>query len=242
LKTLGYLALIGAMFAGLPAVASTICPSSASYIYSDGTATNVAGPLDGTCGADSAVQLTIPNDSVDGASIYFSNAQTGLTLGNVASIGASVAFSSDVASDEPYYVFDFHDTSGVFGETAGDKILFLENQSPNVSGSSMSLSPTATLFDVYDDTTGLYLNGGQSNVKTLDQLLAADPGLSSDPTYIGIAIGDDGGCAGPCSESLTVNSFTVNETAATPEPSSFLLLGTGLASLAGMARRRLGWA
>lgn len=221
-------------------MAGTICPSAAGFVYSDGTATNVAGPLDGTCGANSAVKLTIANDSTDTASIYWYPGATGFTVGTIGNLDASVAFSADVAGDQPYWVLDFHDTTASLGDAAGDKILMLENQSPNITGSNMLMDPNTTLFDLFDATTGQYLAGGQSNVNTLNGWLALDPAIGAVPAYIGIEMGEDGGCANPnaCSESLTINSVTYSAASPTPEPSSLLLLGTGLVGIAGAARRK----
>jgi hypothetical protein len=198
-----------------------------AFITSDGSYTIAPGP----CGA---VTLTIADDSAQGAALYWGSSAygaTGLTVGNIINFNTSATFTA-AAGAEPYYILDYHDPSGLFGETAGDKILMLEFQSGNLSGGNMALDPNATLFNVYDSTTNTYLLGGQSDTNTLAGWLALYPGLGGDPTYVGVGIGD-GGSGAPAS--LTVNSAEFNTT---PEPSSLLLLGTGLVSLAGVLRRK----
>jgi hypothetical protein len=57
--------------------------------------------------------------------------------------------------------------------------------------------------------------------------------LGSEPIYVGVEIGE-GGSGVSASLKVTGADFT-----ATPEPTSLLLFGTGLVSLAGILRRKL---
>jgi hypothetical protein len=220
------LAMATALAIAPVAMAGSLCPNVA-WTYSDGT-TSVAA---GSCGA---VTLTISNDDTQTASLYWGSSSygsTGLTIGSIASFNTAVTFAGATGA-QPYYILDFHDNSGLFGETSGDKILMIENQSGNLSGGNMALNPATTLFDVYDDTTGTYLLG-QSDVKTLDQWLALYPGLSNDSTWVGVEMGN-GGSGSPATMTITGADYS-----ATPEPSSLLLFGTGLVGFAGMLRRKL---
>jgi hypothetical protein len=225
------LAMATALVSAPAALAGSLCPNVAWTGGSNDTVVTASG----SCGA---VTLFIPNSAADGASLYWGSSSygaTGLTVGNLASFNTSVSFNPTGAGDQPFYELDFRDSSDSLGQASGsDTILMLEFQSGNVSGNNMLLDPNATLFNVLDNTTGVYLEGGQSNAHTLAYWLALDPNLSSLPTWVGIGMGEGGSGK---AESLTINSANYAEYAATPEPSSLLLLFTGMMGLAFVIRR-----
>jgi hypothetical protein len=234
------IALLGLFTVASPARADVfpLCPS-AGTTGGDGTGTftYVPGPLDGTCGANSAVEMSIPN-AVNYAKLTFSSTTAGypagLTLGGLSGLSAGVTL--DAASDQPYYELAFTDLSDSLGQTAAtDQILLIEFQTPTVSGGDLDLNPTSTLFNLYDNTSGMYLQGGQADAKTLATWLADFSSLSSeDVQQIRIGLGLAGG-SGPA-ESVTVNSLDI--TTAVPEPTSILLLFTVAGATLLSARRK----
>jgi hypothetical protein len=183
-----------------------------------------------------AVTMTVPN-TIDYARLAWVPGNTGypanLTLGNLVGITASVVNSG---AAQPFYMLAITDPGDSFlSTTTGDQILLIEFQSSTVSGNSMVVDPNETLFNLYDNDLGVYLEGpdGQHNTNTLNGWLALDPSLSSDALQqIRIGIGLSGGSGG--AESLTVDSADVTST--TPEPSSLLLLFTGILGLAFVIR------
>jgi hypothetical protein len=241
-------ALLGLAAITGPARADSLCPSAASGNGS-GTysITGVAGPLDSTCGANSAEQLTIGN-ATDYARLAWDSTDAGypagLTLGNFG--GASAQVGLDGALDQPFYMLAFTDSTHGLGQTfAADQILMIEFQPSTASGNSMNLNTNTTLFNLFDNTQGFYLNGvhGQQDTNTLAGWLGIDPFLGSEALQqVRIGIGLAGG-SGP-GQSLTVDSLNISGgPAAVPEPTSILLLltvvlGTGLGIHRKQARNR----
>jgi len=242
-------ALLGLVAIAGPARADSLCPSAANQNGSGSySITGVAGPLDSTCGADSAEQLTIGN-ATDYARLAWDSSvpgyPAGLTLGNFG--GASAQVGLDGALDQPFYMLAFTDSTDGLGQTfATDQILMIEFQPSTASSNSMNLNTNTTLFNLYDNSQGFYLNGvhgGQQDTNTLAGWLAIDPFLDSEALQqVRIGIGLAGG-SGPA-QSVTVDSLNISGGPATvPEPTSLLLLltvvlGTGLGIHRKQARNR----
>jgi hypothetical protein len=229
---LGFFGLVNPASAG----AVTLCPSQATVGGISETSSDVAGPLDGTCGANSAVQINIPATN-DYGKLQFNSSMSGypagLTLGGFEGASANVLSSGN---GEPYYLLAFTDGSNSLGQgAASDQILFIEFQASTLAGNTLAVDPASTLFNLYDNTTGQYLQGGQSDANSLNTWLTDFSALENEALQ-GIWIGEglDSSDHGP--ESLTVNSLTV--TTAVPEPSALALFGAGLLGFVGFAAMR----
>lgn len=229
------------MVLGAPAAnASSICPSS-------GTTGGIGGTANpGTCGANGAVTISVPA-STDYERLEWTSATsgfpTGLTFGNFTGADASVT-TNDASGGQPFYMLSFEDPTDL---ATNDQILMIEFQPNTLSGTNMVLDPNSTLFNLFDNTSGQYLTaGGQQNANSLSYWMGQYAGLSNTSIdALRIGIGLSGGCGNQaCAESYTINSLDVNSNiAATPEPASVALLGTGLCFLGGaivMKRRQLG--
>jgi hypothetical protein len=219
----------------------SLCPNAAGINTAfSGTYTDVPGPLDSTCGANSAVTMYIP-DEADYARLAWD--LTGVTLGGLG--GATAAVTNYVGSDQPYYMLIFTDSSNTLGQGAPtDQILMLEFQNPALTNgnTTLVLDPNATLFNLNDNTTGQYLNGGnysgQQVTNTLNGWLASDSHLAGESLQeIRIGIGLAGG-SGP-SVSVTVNSLDLTTPSAVPEPTSIVLLLTVVGATWGIYRKQL---
>jgi hypothetical protein len=109
----------------------------------------------------------------------------------------------------------FFDTANALGVSPTDHILMIEFPNSALS----ALDRNTTLFNLYDNTTGDYLFGGQSDTNTLAGWVSSHPLLAGDTLrYVEIGIGYAGG-SGPA-VSMTVNSVDLT----VPEPTSLLLL------------------
>ncbi|MGA3017678.1 MAG: PEP-CTERM sorting domain-containing protein [Bryobacteraceae bacterium] len=238
------LAMVAAAFllsVGVGHADTLLCPLSANQNTAvGGIYTNVSGLIGNPCNTSihPAVQMYIPTDT-DYARLEWQG--TGLTLGSIGNTNATVAFTADNSGDQPYYMMTFQDPANILGETnPGDQILMLQFQStPSVSGSNMALDPNGTQFNMFDNTSGVYLQGGQSTTNSLNGWLTLFPLLTSD-AITGFRIGEGlaGACSGPCSETLTIYSVDVGSSNAIPEPASLLLVGSALFLGLGLVRHQ----
>lgn len=238
------LVLLGLVGIASPAAANTytLCANAAGQGGFGDTFTSVAGPLDGTCGANSAVNMSIATET-DYARLLWdpsvTNYPADLTLGNLGGLNADIgSFTPGQAGDQPYFMLVFTDATGGLGQSASsDQILMLEFQNTTLSGADMPFDPNTTLVNLYDNTTGQYLAGGQSDARTLDSWLTTDPFLASESLQqVRLAIGLSGG--GSNSENITVNSLTITAPSSVPEPRSLPLLLITVAGLGWGVHRR----
>ena len=218
-----------------------LCPDTANQNTAvGGVYTDVTG--DGSCSPDIAVQMYISTDT-DYARLEWTG--TGLTLGSIGVTNAVVTFTAGSGGDQPYYMITFQSSTDLGqAETPGgsinDQLVLLEFQTTTVTGGTMTLDPGSTLFNLYDNTTGYYLEGGQADARTLDSWLETISGLSGD-VITGFRIGEGlagAGCTGDCSETLTIYSVDVGSSSDTPEPGTLVMLGLGLAGCALAGKRR----
>ena len=161
------LALLAILGITTPARATSfqLCPNAASQngSGSDTFTPTVGGPLD--CGTLSAVTMSISKET-DYARLLWDPSvagyPAGLTLGNLAGLTAAVLENAGQPGDQPFYMLAFTDASDSLGQAnVSDQILLIEFQSTTVSGGSMDVDPNATLFNLFDNTSGQYLEGGQ---------------------------------------------------------------------------------
>jgi hypothetical protein len=233
--------------------AQVVCPNATATNtngYGGYTVTSVPGP-NGTCGAGSAVQLSIPNDQSGYARLEWTQGTGGvptpLTLGSLTGLDANVSLTAQAPLDQPFYMILVQDPTDykALGLTnPDDQLLFIQFQpsTPTLVGTDMAASANTALFNMYDNSQGFYLNGtpgdqfsGQPVTNTLAGWLSADPYLSSVQIEgLRIGIGMDGGCSGPCAETLTIHSLDINPPVPAPESSSmpmFFLSGFVLAGV-----------
>ena len=223
------------LFAALTMHASnfTLCPGAAAQGGFGNSFTSAASG--GACSTSVTMSIT---SATDYAKLTWNSSSTGyppgLTVGQLTNMNAIV---HQTGPNNPFYMFAFIDASNSLGQTAAtDQILFIQFQSSTVSGINMPFSNTTSLFNLYDNDTGVYLQGGQSDTHTLAGWIGLYPFLSSkslDEIRIGIGLGGGAAPGG----SLQVDSVTGATNV--PEPGSSALLASGLIGLAGVMRRKL---
>ncbi|HEY4087388.1 MAG TPA: PEP-CTERM sorting domain-containing protein [Bryobacteraceae bacterium] len=239
------------MLAGMgQAKAGILCPSQAEQGGFGGTFSSQAGDNDFACGPNSGMILSLTNDT-NYAKLMWNTPSSpngvgtqqlpgGITLGTLPTVHANVTFTADTSDVSPYYALSFTDSTGSLGQDANtDQILMLEFQDLGLNGagpSTMTLDGS-TVFNLYDNTTGHYLLGGQQDKASLATWLSTYSGLSSAAVDgVWIAEGLAGGCAQTgCSEHLAVTSAEL--VSATPEPGTIALLFGGFAGVVTLRRR-----
>jgi hypothetical protein len=242
-------ALAMLMLAGMgQAKADILCPNQALQGGFGGTFSTQAGDNDYFCGPNSGVTLSLSDDT-NYAKLMWNTASapqgvspqplpSGITLGTLPTVKANVNFTADTSDVSPYFVLAFTDPTNILGShDANDQIIMLEFDSLGLNGPGTMTLDSNSVFNFYDNTTGVYLLGGQQDKASLATWLSTYSGLSSAAVQgIWIAEGLGGACApGGCSEHLTVTSAEL--ISASPEPGTLALLFGGFAGAVVLRRR-----
>ncbi len=230
-------ALLGVASASM-ADSVTLCGNLAVVGGFGNNATAVAGTHDASCGSNSAVQVSIAHATDYGKLSYTTSTAgypAGLTLGTLTGLSADMTGTS--AGTQPFFMLSFTDsTQGLGQANAANQILLIEFETATLSGNELNADPNSTLFNLYDNTAGNWLMGGQQDARTMAAWFSGYSFLSGEALG-GIFIGEGlaGGDDGP--RSMTLNALTINAEGTVPEPASLALVGLALAGL-GYARRR----
>jgi len=242
LQTVALVAM-GMALVGGQAKADVYCPNAAAQGGFSNTFTSFAGSLDGTCGTNSGVQMSIATNT-DYAKLTWS--PVGVSLGSFADASANVEFTSFNPTDGPYYELAFVDPGCNLGQCTGsgaatDQILLIGFGDTSLTqatpGQITSLDPNSTILHLYDNTTGTDLEGGEAGAMTLSQWLsgALAPDYTASVTDFRIATGLAAGACPNCSETLAVDSMQLDST---PEPGTFFLLGGAIVAIAVVRRKK----